>query len=163
MLKAIARQSATDQQARTGKWLSAIGLVLSLVLGAILAIYAASRPEIGFYPSIALFLVALILCVLIAQYLFDLEGWFDQRRRDLTAQHIFQTLRKGNPGPPFILYLRPFHSTDQISESKAVAINVRMTPGGPNFLAASLASVPAEVERELEEYSSRNCFNFRYV
>ncbi len=115
MLKSISKLAVTRNGVSWGKRLSAVSLIFVLVTGAVTAVFGASRPQYDTWIALAYFSTAIVVSILLAQLFFDLEGWFEQRGRDLEAQKIFESLDgKGRP-VPFTLYLRPFHSTDQIA------------------------------------------------
>lgn len=151
MLKRAARLATTKSGVALGKRLSSLGLLIALFIASVGAIYAASRPEIAGWTALALFLAATSVGVILAQLFYDLEGWFEQRGRDIDAAHLWDNLAADQPAGDFILYLRPFISTNQIAETTHQVIPIRATPtaGAPMFLAPAADRV--EFEEEIEK------------
>ncbi len=67
---------------------------------------------------------------------------YGQHARDLMAQAIFESVRRGKPDSAYSLYLRPFVSTDAISETQ-------LAPAGGVGLGA-LSSERFELEAQIE-------------
>lgn len=145
----VESQNGTD----SGRRLSMVALIFTLLMGTFIAVFAASRPQLP--PALALFVfvTALVASVLIAQILFDLEGWYEQRKRDLDAEEIFQSLRgaRDENVVPFILYLRPFVSTGKIAaeKSKLLRVGASYIGNGPLMLASDRVEFEEEIEKAL--------------
>lgn len=113
------------QSTGRGRFLCAIGAILAVFLAASLAAYFAGRPYIGAWASLALFVMTLSSGVLVAQGFYALEGLYEQCGRDLDAGEIAARLRAGQSAPrPFVLYLRPFASTDAMAETQTRAVRI---------------------------------------
>lgn len=113
-------------------------------LCAIVAAYALTAATFGvFDPSTVLGLVGAIVLGALGVSLFAEWGeLYGQRARDLRAQAIFESVRRGKPISPYALYLRPFVSTDAISETQ-------LAPTGGVGLGA-LSSERFELEAQIE-------------
>jgi len=125
-IRSIVMKATSDEAARRGRWLCAIGMVLAVTLGAVGGAYAASRPFLGGLTTLSLFISMIAIGMVVAEGFFSVEGLYGQRRRDLRAMNIWHTLRDGGmPEEPFVLYLRPFTSTDAMSEMKISTVQVQ--------------------------------------
>ena len=131
MLRRIARLAASDGQVRLGRRLSSLLCIFSVITGVVFGVYGAGRPDVPGWMTFAMFAGALCVGVVFAQLFYELEGWFEQRGRDLRAANIFDTLKAGSAVDDFVLYLRPFASTDQISETHANVVPIRGGVGAP--------------------------------
>ncbi len=151
MFKQIASKMNTPKGTQWGRKFSMVALVFSLILGAFIAVFSASRPQISPNAALFLFASALVASILIAQLFFDLEGWFEQRQRDMDAEQIFKSLSKegGGAQEPFILYLRPFASTDKIGAKKTKLVGLGASSMGNGTL--MVASDRVEFEEEIEK------------
>jgi len=118
----------------------ALGLGLALlVLGA-----AGWAVAVNLYsgPWLVGVIVVATLASSVALTLFSSLGeLYGQRARDLRAQAIFERLRNGQPPPPYSLYLRPFASTDAISEG------VASTMVGVSGLSLERVELETQIER----------------
>ena len=127
--------------------------LLSLCLGVGAAIWSAAQPQFTMLQATALFGLFVGLGVVLAQFFYDLEGWFEQDRRDRRAAALFSALENGEPADPFVLYLRPFASTDRIAEEHVRAVKISAVPGaGPTFATGSdRIEFEAEIETALRK------------
>ncbi|MEM6627257.1 MAG: hypothetical protein AAF719_11195, partial [Pseudomonadota bacterium] len=149
MLKAFARAIKSPSTVRAWRRISAAMVIVSLVIAGAAATYGASRPELSGSAAFGLFAGSLLLGILIAQAFFDLEGWLEQHGRDMIADRIWDQLQAGaTPEDRFILYLRPFASTDQIAQQEETLVAMRAQAGAPTFFAP--ASERLEFEGEIE-------------
>ncbi len=150
MLKLIAEKMETNKGAQLGRHISAVALIFSLLMGTSIAVFSASRPQLSSAAALALFVSALVISILIAQLFFELEGWFEQRQRDIDADRIFQSLNGDQPlDEMFILYLRPFVSTGKIGAETTNVIGLRSGPIGQTQFA--VMSDRVEFEEEIEK------------
>ncbi|MEM9667797.1 MAG: hypothetical protein AAF950_02655 [Pseudomonadota bacterium] len=125
-IRKLVMHAASDEAARRGHRWCIVGMVIAVTLGAIGGAYVASRPFLGGLTTLSLFLSMIALGMVVAEGFFTMEGLYGQRRRDLRAQNIWHTLRDGGlPEEPYVLYLRPFSSTDAMSEVKISTIQVQ--------------------------------------
>lgn len=148
-LKTIAAGAGTLATTRRGRWACTAGAIVSVILGAILGAYAAGRPLLPAWTALGLFLVVIVTSIVIAQLFYTLEGHFEQRARDIKAGVLWETLRGGHvPDAPFTLYLRPFVSTDAISEIKQQFVQVGALHGNAPHLA--MGSDRLEFEAQIE-------------
>ena len=154
MLRRIARLATTDGQARFGRRLSSIFCVLSVTIAGFASIYGAGRPEAPGWMAFSMFAGAMCIGVVFAQLFYELEGWFEQRGRDLKAAAIFEGLTVKAPVEDYVLYLRPFASTDQISETHANVVPIRTGVGAPTAYLAGEDRLEFEavVEKALNKF-----------
>ncbi len=150
MLKRIASRVETARGLTVGRRLSSVAFLLCIVLGTVLGVVGARQYTLPWAAAFGLFSSGIILGLLGAQFFYELEGWLEQRGRDLEAAKIYSALRAGRPSPrPFTLYLRPFASTDEIGTDHDRLVPMRPVAGGPSVLA--LATDRLEFEAEVEK------------
>ena len=150
MLKQIATRLSSDRELSIGRVLSVVGLVGCIAIGILVGGYAGSRVDIPWTASLLLFIAAVVAGMYGAQAFFELDGWLEQRRRDLVADRIWAALKNGRPPPhPFTLYLRPFASTDHIGANVDKFVRMRPVAGGPTMLA--MGSDRLEFESVVEQ------------
>ncbi len=149
MLKQIANRLTAERDLAIGRSLTVVGLVTCIGVGTFLGGYAASRVDIPATASLLLFIVAMVAGMYGAQVFYELDGWLEQRGRDVTADQVWSALKTGRPPPhPFTLYLRPFASTDHIGTEVERFVRMRPVAGGPTILA--MGSDRLEFESILE-------------
>ncbi|MEO0883768.1 MAG: hypothetical protein AAFY34_13710 [Pseudomonadota bacterium] len=147
-VRRLVMTAKTDTSANRGQWICILGMFGSVLLGAIGGAYVASRPFLGGLTALSLFLSMVAIGMIVAEGFFSVEGLYGQRRRDLAAENIWTMLRDGSaPDNPFVLYLRPFSSTDAISETKVSAIPVQ-TSGGRQLI---IGTDNLEFETQIEQ------------
>ncbi len=143
-LKTLARRAETPAGTRIGGLLCIGGAVLSVAAGAVGAAFVASRPDFGWLTAISLFTLSLFGGMAAAQMFYALEGLFEQRARDLNAADLMAALRSGGPVPRFVLYLRPFASTDAIADTDTHVIHA----GDPAMVTAATERLEFEAQIE---------------
>ncbi|MFC7290985.1 hypothetical protein [Hirschia litorea] len=152
MLKRFAQNMNTSTGTNWGRKISMIALIFSLISGAFVAAFSASRPELPPIAALFLFITAIVISILIAQLFFDLEGWFEQRDRDIEADRIFKSLSENDDSKveSFILYLRPFISTNKIGADQPKMMSFRPDGigGATQFI---LTNDRVEFEEEVEK------------
>lgn len=143
--------SRIEGQGAVGRWriLVAVLTLAVLMAGAVLAVWVAARPGAGWLTALGGYLAILGVMTLLAQWLYDLDGWLVQQGRDLRARALFEQLRAGEPVEPFTLYLRPFASTDAIAEQAVRTI--RPTTGGL-IVSTDRLEFEGEIERALRKH-----------
>ncbi len=151
MLKSLAKNIEAPGSIRWMRGVSTLGVILSLVISALAATWLASRPMIGTITAFAAFAGLVLLGMIVAQLFYELDGWMEQRGRDLRARTIYDAVMAGEHTDPFVLYLRPFASTDQIATEDLRAIAVRNDPSGPvsHVIGTERFEFEAELERAL--------------
>ena len=149
MLERVAGLAKTKQGVAIGKTATSMGLIFFLLASSVGAIYVASRPEISGWVALLSFIGITAFGVILGQACYDIEGWLDQRRRDMVAARIWDALSQGDKPQDFVLYLRPFISTNQITETKHEIVMVRATQGAPTFFAPVADRM--EFEEEIEQ------------
>lgn len=148
MLKRLAAIARSPRGVSRGKWICAIGAIASAFAGAFGAAYLAAQPGFGVLTALLLFAGAVMLGTVVAQVFFTTEGYVEQRGRDLRAQELCDTLLEGQPPTePFVLYLRPFASTDQIGADVAKAVRV----SGPTGAQVVFGTDRVEFEEQIEK------------
>ena len=133
------------------RWRIVIAIVCIAVLfaGALASAMFAGRSEFGWLTTLAGFLVILLVSLLIAQWLYSTDGWLAQRERDIQAADVFAEVSAGGDVQPFILYLRPFASTDAISRT---AVRTVKTTTGGLIISTDRLEFEAEIERSLRRF-----------
>ena len=117
MLKSMAMTAKSRVGVLWGRLFASISLLSIIALGVVLATLYAGRPDIGAWVSLTGFVAILLIATCLAQLFYHFEGLFEQRGRDLRAHALWTSLEAGvGEAEPFILYLRPFASTDEIEE-----------------------------------------------
>ncbi len=127
MLRTAIATLPTPRRSRIIAWMLRLGAVVSIGLGTGFAVWGAGRPDLPGWATLLAFTGALAVGLLTAQACIDGARLADQHRRDLVAADLFHAIRTGRPVPPFILYLRPFASTDAIAHQHIRAIPVGQT------------------------------------
>jgi hypothetical protein len=102
-------------------------------------------------PDTRAFAWALIAAILAAAfgatYLSEWGDLYGQRARDIRAAAVFKAVRAGKPAPAYTLYLRPFASTNVISQTDfSTALGV--SPLGVGF--GALSGERVELEEQIE-------------
>ncbi len=148
MLKRVAAFAGSPRAVTRGKWICALGAIFSAFAGAFGAAYLAAQPGFGVLTALLLFAGAVMLGTIFAQLFFTTEGYVEQRGRDLRAQQLCDALLDGQPPTePFVLYLRPFASTDQIDAEVAKSVRV----SGPTGTQVVFATDRIEFEEQIEK------------
>ena len=125
-IRSIVMKATTPGQTDRGRRLCLFGMFAAVTLGAVGGAYVAGRPYLGGLTTLALFVTMIALGMIVAEAFFSVEGLFGQRKRDLAAASIYDGLdADGPPETPFVLYLRPFSSTDALQETKVSAVQVQ--------------------------------------
>ena len=148
MLRRLAGMAMSRGGAKQGRRLSSLGLIIALVIASCGAIYIASRPYVSGWPALLAFMACLAAGLYLAQACYDLEGWFEQRERDLYAARLWGQLKDDAAVEPFILYLRPFISTNQIAQTDHHVVPIRSASGAVMNFAAAADRVEFEAEIE---------------
>ncbi|MEO1404959.1 MAG: hypothetical protein AAFV54_00530 [Pseudomonadota bacterium] len=144
----LVMSAATAKETRRGRWICTLGMIVAVTLGAIGGAYVASRPFLGGLTTLSLFLSMIAIGMVVAEGFFSVEGLYGQRGRDIAAQKIWDTLRDGGkPDKGFVLYLRPFTSTDAISETRVSTVQVQ-TAGGRHIV---IGTDNLEFEAQIEQ------------
>lgn len=153
MLRKIANQMETSKGTQLGRKICMVALVFSLLLGAFGAVFSASLQQLPPIIGLCLFITVLVFSILLAQLFFDLEGWFEQRQRDMDADEIFNALREddNSVNEPFILYLRPFVSTGKIGaeHTKLVGVHTAAMGSGAMMVSSDRVEFEEEIEKAL--------------
>jgi len=124
MLNRWIRSRSTPAGSRSLAWLLRLACVGILVLGSVLAAALAARADVPGWATLAGFTALLVASLMLAQAVLEGARSAGQHARDLRAAEIFDAVRTGRPAGPFILYLRPFASTDAIAAHRLRAIPV---------------------------------------
>lgn len=118
MVETLIMRADSKSATRRGRWICLAGVALAVSLGAFLSAYVASRPYLGSLTAFMLFLTLLGIGLFVAEGFHSVEGLYRQRDRDMDANRIWKSLDRGeDPDEPFVLYLRPFLSTDAMKET----------------------------------------------
>ena len=149
MLRRLVHMANSNRRVTVGRRLSSLAVLLALLVSTLVAVYCAGRPAIPGWAALSAFIGFTSLGIVLAQIFYDLEGWFEQKGRDLEAARVWQRIQDGRPTKPFVLYLRPFISTNQIAAEDFKLAPVRSAPGGPVHLAPAMERV--EFEEEVEQ------------
>ncbi|MEM0986858.1 MAG: hypothetical protein AAGJ32_11470 [Pseudomonadota bacterium] len=124
MLTTLIQSTPSRRQTRLLAWAFRVGCVAVIALGGILSAYGAGRPTLPGWATLALFTGLLLLGLLGGQWFHDAARKTEQHRRDLRARDVFDAVRTGTQTEPFILYLRPFVSTDALAGRRLTAVRV---------------------------------------
>ncbi len=87
--------------------------VIALAGCALAGAWLAAQPQWPAWLNLAMFLLAILSGLLVAQFLYRIDADLAQWRRDLRAADVFRRVQRGEPAS-FCLYLRPFASTDAL-------------------------------------------------
>lgn len=150
MIVGLGNESSARWACRVFFALSAVALVLTI--SAIYSFVVAANK----YPTqlfVGLFLIVCVSAVIISYlgYAAELSG---QQARDITAKSIFSTVRSEDASRPFILYLRPFSSTDEIALTQ---IDLTSGSRGMSFFAGEVVELEAQFERASRAIGSLIC------
>jgi hypothetical protein len=156
MLRALTKIAKTPAGANWGSRIANALLVLVLCVGITSAAFGSANPKLEGWQATGIFVGGIAVSVLLAQMFFDLDGWFEQRGRDLQAQKVYDGLletadHQSTRSEGFILYLRPFASTDKIgvNVSNVVTIRSNITVGPQYVAAADRVEFEEDIERAL--------------
>ncbi len=126
MFKGLVHTAHSPSATVAGRALGVVALVCAVVLGVVAAVWLAGRSSWPAWTNLVGYLGALAGVLFIGQGLVDLVQWFGQRERDIHADRIYSQLKSGQSGEPFVLYLRPFISTNQIAEQRVQLTAIRV-------------------------------------
>ncbi|MEM7006089.1 MAG: hypothetical protein AAF498_09435 [Pseudomonadota bacterium] len=144
----LVMKASSRKETQRGRWLCILGMIVAVTLGSIGGAYVASQPFLGGLTTLSLFLSMVAIGMVVAEGFFSAEGLYGQRARDLAAQNIWHALRDGGtPDKPFVLYLRPFSSTDAMGETQISAVPVQ-TAGGRQLI---IGTDNLEFETQIEQ------------
>ncbi|MEM7767082.1 MAG: hypothetical protein AAF253_06300 [Pseudomonadota bacterium] len=124
MLKARIQSVTRPRRAQVLKWVMRAASAVLVSAGAVAAAYGAGRPGLLGWTSLPLFIGLLLAGLIAGQFFHFAARKFDQHARDLGAAERFAALRTGTATGPYILYLRPFASTDAIADQRVTAVRV---------------------------------------
>lgn len=126
-------------------------VVASVLVASFAFVNSANHNPIIVAGGLFAIVIAGAVFVAVFGYLAELFG---QRARDVNAQTIFEALVRDEPTAPFSLYLRPFNSTDDISE---IAQQVVPSIGRIGFLPGERIELEAQLERGTRGFAPLVC------
>ncbi|MEM7765988.1 MAG: hypothetical protein AAF253_00700 [Pseudomonadota bacterium] len=151
MLKSLVTRVSSPRRAIAYGWLlDGLGLVIGLVFVSVLAFLIFGAGE-GVGATLAAALGLIALGGLALATLERLGELLEQWSRDLRAQDLLDRIERGKAVPPFVLYLRPFASTDAVQAHDFNYLPKSLPGfGGGNVMAAT---VKYELENEIRQAS----------
>jgi|GEM_PF-2790449 len=125
-------------------------MVAAITLGVGVGAWFALHPFLGYIPSLLGFCGMLVAGMLAGQACLEWIHLYGQRGRDLRANKLAAALNAGEGATErFVLYLRPFASTDRIDTYTAQTFEIQGAQ--PGMVSHGLAPQRMEFERQVEE------------
>ncbi|MEL6323145.1 MAG: hypothetical protein AAFQ84_02820 [Pseudomonadota bacterium] len=150
-LARIVRRTTSAPGIRAGQVFSLAAMLIVIGFSTVLAVWAAARPAFGALAALLLFGGILGAGLILAEGLRLLFLLFGQWRRDLAAAQIHDALLAGEtPTAPFVLYLRPFSSTNALARTTDTVVPIPQAelPGGPKVFAIGTDRIEFEATIE---------------
>lgn len=124
MLESWIRSITSPGMAGWTVWVMRGLCVLVVVVGCVLAAYGASLPRLPGPVTLVWFVMAVTISLYLGQVFHTASRRVAQRARDLEAERVYDAIRTGTQTGAFILYLRPFASTDALADQRVSAVRM---------------------------------------